>query len=336
MRQAPRRRPWFDENGDWLRNRLYPRLVQTLLLAVPVPVFTPPCRGTGWAAPSERIARQPPTIRLAPGIHFMSNDLSQVLNDWKFDPDQMMVRVISADDGRKLIQLRVDLGVLQMEMDGRPDSLRPEGCDSWLDYYEQRCQFHEETHLESSPFLLTEEDCVRLMREGVQYYHRYLSFWHLEMYDLCVRDTERNLRLFAFVRAHTQDERQKLQFDQWRPYVLMMHARAVATPLLNQRKGEEAIRAIEAGIETIREFLDEYHQGHRAEECVELVSLERWRDDLLSMEEHWAAGRPKSAMQILRQRMEAAVAAEEFEEAARLRDQIRKLGEAATDAKPPE
>jgi hypothetical protein len=255
----------------------------------------------------------------------MSNDISQVLNDWKFDPDQMMVRVMTADDGRNLIQLRVDLGILQMELNGRPDGLRPEGCDSWLEYYEQRCQFHEETHLESVPFLLLEEDCVHLMREGVQYYHRYLSFWHLEMFDLCVRDTERNLRLFAFVRTHTQDDRQKLQFDQWRPYVLMMHTRAVAAPLQKQQRNEEAIQAIEVGIEAIRDFLDEYHQSHRSEECMELVSLERWRDDLLSTEERLASSRPKSALQILRQRMEAAIAVEEFEEAARLRDQIRKL-----------
>ena len=37
------------------------------------------------------------------------------------------------------------------------------------------------------------------MREGLQYYHRYLAAFHLERYDLVARDTERNLRLFAFV-----------------------------------------------------------------------------------------------------------------------------------------
>jgi len=259
----------------------------------------------------------------------MSNDLSQVLDEWKFDPDQMMVRLITGDDGRKRIQLRVDLGILQMEMEGRPDGFRPEGCESWLDYYEQRFQFHEETHLESALFLLSEEDCIRLSREGVQYYHRYLSFWHLEMYDLCVRDTERNLRLFAFVRAHSRDDRHKMQFDQWRPYVLMIHTRARATPLQKQGRIEEAIRMIESGIETIREFLDEYHQSHRAEECVELISLEQWRDEILNMKEHAASGQPKTALQVLRQQMEVAIAAEEFEEAARLRDEIRKLTETA-------
>jgi len=257
----------------------------------------------------------------------MSKDLSRILNEWPFDPEEVMVRVVPGDDGRSKIQLRVDLGVLQMEMDGRPDGLRPEGFESWFDYYEQRRQLHEDTHPDSSPFLLSEEDCIRMWREGVQYYHRYLSFWHLEMFELCARDTTRNLRLFAFVRVHTRDDRQKMQFDQWRPYVLMMHARAVATPLLQQRLTEDGLRAIEAGIEAIREFLDEYNQGHRAEECVELLSLEKWREDILANEERAAAARPKSAIQILRQRMEAAIAAEEFEEAARLRDQIHKLGE---------
>ncbi len=143
------------------------------------------------------------------------------------------------------------------------------------------------------------------------------------------RDTARNLRLFAFVRTHVQDDRHKLQFDQWRPYVLMMHTRAVATPLLQQRLYEQGLPAIEAGIEGIREFLDEYDQSDRAEECVELVSLERWREEILNQEERAAAARPKSTIQILRRQLEAAIAAEEFEEAARLRDQIRKLGDEA-------
>jgi len=107
--------------------------------------------------------------------------------------------------------------------------------------------------------------------------------------------------------------------------VAMMHARAVATPLLQQRLVNEGLQAIEAGIETIREFLDEYDQGHRAEECVELESLEQWREEILAAEQRAVENRPKSKLELLRRRLEAAVAAEEFEEAARFRDQIRKL-----------
>ncbi len=95
------------------------------------------------------------------------------------------------------------------------------------------------------------------------------------------RDTQRNLRLFAFIRSYAGDERIKMQFEQWRPYVQMMHTRAVAMPLLAQRAFAEGLRVIEAGIEAIRDFLDQYNQSHRAEECIELVSLECWRDEIL-------------------------------------------------------
>jgi hypothetical protein len=259
----------------------------------------------------------------------MSNDLSRILNEWLFDPETVMVRIVPGDDGRGKIQLRVDLGVLQMEMDGRPDGFRPKGCDSWLEYYERQQQTHDDKHPDSAPLMLDEHDCIRLWRESMQYYHRYLSFWHLNLYELCARDTARNLRLFAFVRAYAHDERHKLQFDQWRPYVLMMHARSVATPLLEQKLFDEGLRIIDAGIEGIREFLDEYDQAERAEECIELVSLERWREEILSKEERAASTRPKSMIQLLRRQLEVAVAAEEFEEAARLRDQIRRLADEA-------
>ncbi len=254
----------------------------------------------------------------------MSEDFSKLLHEWVFNPDTMMVRIVDGDDGRRKIQLRVDLGVLQMEMDGRPDGLRPEGCESWLEYHRRLQRKHDEAHPDSASYLLGDQDCAELWREGVQYYHRYLSFWHLQMYDLSARDTRRNLELFAFVRAHATDERHKMQFDQWRPYVIMMNTRAVATPLVKQEKYAEGLQAIDLGIDAIRDFFDEYGQGSRADESVELVSLERWREEIITHEERAAAARPKSAIRILRQKLEAAVAAEKFEEAARLRDEIRR------------
>jgi hypothetical protein len=259
----------------------------------------------------------------------MSEDLSPILNDWGYEPEEVRVRMITGDDGRPKIQLRVDLGVLQMERDGRPDGERPEGFESWLDYFEHQQHLHDAAHPDSAVYQLGADDCIRLWREGIQFYHRYLAFWHLEMFDLCARDTARNLRLFAFVRAHIQEDRHKMQFDQWRPYVLMMHARAVGTPLVRNGEFDKGLRAIEAGIDGIRDFLDEYQQSDRAEECAELLSLEQWRDEILARDKAAAASRPQSAMDVLRRRLEHAVAAEEFEEAARLRDEIRHLGNEA-------
>lgn len=255
----------------------------------------------------------------------MSHDISRILHEWEFDPEELTVRIIPGDDGREKIQLRLDMGLLQMEISGRPDGHRPEGFDSWLDYYEHQQRQHEQREAGNASFVLEDADCARLWREGMQYYHRYLSGWHLERYDLVARDTARNLRLFTFVRAYARTERAKLQFDQWRPYATMMHARAIATPLLQEQKFNPALQVIEAGIDAIRDFLDEYQQSQHAEECIELVNLERWREEVLLEKRRSGIVDPKDLAEDLRRQLQEAVAEENFEEAARLRDEIRRL-----------
>jgi hypothetical protein len=255
----------------------------------------------------------------------MVNDITKILEGWDYEPDEVSVRIVEGDDGQEKVQLRIDLGLLQMEISGRPDGQRPKGCCSWLDYYEQKRNEHNATNPDGVPFELGDEDCGRLWREGVQFYHRYLSLWHLRRYDLCERDTARNLRLFAFVRANAREDRNKLHFDQWRPYVTMMHTRAIATPLHRDDRNEEALAAIERGIGAIRDFLEEYGHADEAEDCDELTSLVQWREKLLLEKKTAAAGEPGEVIDILRGKLKAAVTSEQFEEAARLRDEIRRL-----------
>jgi hypothetical protein len=261
----------------------------------------------------------------------MSQDVSNILNAWKYEPDDLLVRLIQGNDGRPKLQLRIDLGILQMEMDGRPDGQRPKGSESWLDYYERQQHAHDAQHPDAASYALDEEACLNLWREGLQYYHRYLGFLHLGLFDLCARDTQRNLRLFAFVRAHARDDRHKMQFDQWRPYVIMIHTRAVAAPLVRDKNFAQALQAIDGGIDAIRDFLDEYQQSHRAEECAELTGLEHWREEVAAEAQAAEERRPKSPLQRLRKRLDKAIAAEEFEEAARLRDEIRRMGPVTND-----
>ena len=102
-----------------------------------------------------------------------------------------------------------------MELDGRPDGRRSGDSESLLD--ELEAQAGRTPPAAGEAFTLDSDACGALMREGVQYYHRYLAAFHLQRYDLVIRDTERNLRLFAFVVRHATRQRDKLQFDQYRP-----------------------------------------------------------------------------------------------------------------------
>jgi UvrB/UvrC motif-containing protein len=245
----------------------------------------------------------------------LSQDIQRLLDDWEFDPDQLQVRFITGDDGREKIQMRIDLGVIQLELSGRPDGERPEGHESLLEYYESKAQ---EAIESSSAFALSPEDCSRLMREGLQYYHRYLSAFHLERYELVAFDTLRNLRLFAFVGRHAARQRDKIEFDKYRPYVQMMHTRATASLAIKEGDHRAALGLIDAGIKAIRRFLREYKQEEREHECPELRSLLNWRREV-------KRERPMEPLEQLEQQLELSVVREDYEEAARLRDQIRRL-----------
>jgi hypothetical protein len=266
----------------------------------------------------------------------VSHDIDPILCDWPYHPDELTVRVIEGAEGRRKIQLRLDLGILQMEFDGRPDGRRIHDEESWLAYHQRRQRDHDAANPDGAPYLLEPEDCAELLREGVQYYHRYICFWHLGFYELCARDTERNLRLFAFVREHARDDRDKLRFDQWRPYVTMMHARAVATPLVELEQWDAAAGVLDAGIRGIERFLEEYDAVDRAPQVGELAFLRRWKEEILHKIEEVggpcaesavaAAANPVDRATELRAQIQLAVDEERYEDAAILRDELQRLG----------
>ena len=61
------------------------------------------------------------------GVHIaaMNFDISHLLESWDYQAGQVIVRKFTAKDGVEKIQLRVDLGLLQMNAEGRPDGKRP-------------------------------------------------------------------------------------------------------------------------------------------------------------------------------------------------------------------
>lgn len=251
----------------------------------------------------------------------MSKDISPILAGWEFNPDELQVRVIAGDDGRERIQMRVDLGVLQMELAGRPDGQKPHGFESLLEFYEA----HQKNAVAAGKeFALDHRACSNLMREGLQYYHRYLSAFHLQKYDLVSRDTERNLRLFAFVVQHASRQRDKIDFDQYRPYVHMMRTRAIALDALGRGDFSGALQEIDDGISRIRGFLRDYHQEDSESDCAELSFLLRWRREV-------EVERPTDPVERVQQQLELAVSLEDYEEAARLRDQINRLKNSTTE-----
>src|SRR5690242_1428412 len=204
----------------------------------------------------------------------MSLDLNTILKDWPHESGSIKVRKIVGLDGREKLQLRVDLGVLQMESSGRPDGQRPHNCESLLEYHQKRAA---RADLKGQTYELTPEQCAELQQEGIQYYHRYLSLFQINDFDGVVRDTQRNLDLFTFVTNHTDREDFSWGLQQFRPYVLMMNTRAKASILLGQNKFAEAIVEIERGREAIADFLQQSNFPELVAKSSEIAFLDEDR-----------------------------------------------------------
>jgi hypothetical protein len=245
----------------------------------------------------------------------MSLDLNTVLKDWPHENRAIKVRKIVGLDGRQKLQLRIDLGVLQMEMTGRPDGNRPHGCESLLTYHQLRAVSTEER---GESYELTAEQCAELQQEGIQYYHRYLSLFQINEFAGVVRDTQRNLDLFDFVAAHTDRDEVSWTLQQFRPYVLMMNTRAKASILLAQGKFQEAMTEIQRGRGAISDFFQRSHFPELASKSSEIAFLDEWLEEV-------GAKRPLSKLEIMQREMETAIGKELYERAAELRDKIKLL-----------
>jgi hypothetical protein len=250
----------------------------------------------------------------------MNFDISDVLEHWDYEPGGMGVRKFVGKDGQEKIQLRVDLGLLQMNAHGRPDGKRPMGCSSWLEHFQARLKQYRSAHDGSEDgFALSPEDCTKLQMEALQYHHRSICLLQLGEHPGVKRDTERNLVLFDFVSRFADSPDLAWSLQQFRPQLLMMHTRAVATPFLQAKDFGAAIQRIEHGLEAIREFYRENARGDMMEESHELLSLQDWLEDV---QQH----RPLPRRERLERQLSQALEREDYEKAAELRDKLKNLG----------
>jgi len=243
-------------------------------------------------------------------IYLVAMDISKILNEWPFEPLTINARIIQAEDGRKLIQMRVDLGLIQMEYSGRPDGLRPEGHESYLDYYRSLAGDEKE-------FTLDPRQSFNLKQEGMQFYHRYLSLHQLKDYQGVIRDTRHNLDILN-VLANYAGPIENITSQQHRPYVMMMNTSAKTMHKLETDDKTEALRILKAGVRQIKHVYKnvlEDPQPDLSPEIFQLRELQhRITDDGMPTE--------LPVQEKLEIELQMALLSENYEEAAILRDQI--------------
>ncbi len=254
----------------------------------------------------------------------MADDIGPILRKWRYSAEDMNVRLILGEDGRQKLQLRLDLGLLQMELDGRPDGRRPHHFESYYSYYLHKSRLAEQEGTKS--FSLSPFDCWLLQQEAIQLYHRYVALMRLGDFSRVIRDTRRNLLLFDFVSNHSSNETIIWSFEQHRPYVIMMNTRAAASQFMEFQDYDKALEQIRKGRSRLRRFY-RMHREKVGDERVELELLQEWAEEIRSK-------RPLNDREQLARELRRAVRSEDYERAALLRDMIFELEKSINLVKP--
>ncbi|MBL9089878.1 MAG: UvrB/UvrC motif-containing protein [Planctomycetaceae bacterium] len=234
-------------------------------------------------------------------------NIDHVLKNWEYQPGEVDARLTRGDDGREVVQLRIDMGLLQMEVDGRPDGARPQGAETYYDYLVAAAI------QEGDEFRLSEEQCGEADREFVQFYQRRLCWLALREYQRAVKDADHSIAFMDFCTKHSPSEEWTWSHEQYRPFILFHRTQAAAMAALDDNGPEAAIAQLNDGLERIRAFFEEHEADEKFEDDELVARLRNLRE---SVRDHYHVGRT------LEERLKEAIDGEQYELAAKLRDQI--------------
>jgi hypothetical protein len=267
----------------------------------------------------------------------MKTDITQVLKTWPYNP-QHKIRIVTAQDDRKVIQLRLPLGIEQYELDGRPDGARPYGSGSVLEEFENRAEEYSDTRISSGEgFGISHEEYLELRSEAAQYYSRYLLLFQSGEFAKALRDALHSMRICSFVEKYVRADQDREVFLQYKPYIIwiytisrlmlllqaqdLRHAQLVlqeAIAEINNLAGidapaflyekERSLRHLESALRQIDFQNEESPPAQNAPEAVHLTSAPPRKET--------------RSIQRLQEELRKAIHEENYEKAALIRDKL--------------
>ncbi len=252
----------------------------------------------------------------------MRQDIDSALKGWEHKPNILQARIVTARDGRDVLQMRLDLGILQMELTDRPDGSRPHGFPTYFDFLKSKSKA---SKLAGREFKINEDQAQEADREFMQFYQRRICWLALAEYGRAVTDADHTLAFMDFVRDHSPSESYTQAHEQYRGFVLFHRAQAEAAALAQEDDPEGAVNALRRGAEKIRAFLstqDDEEGEIEDEDNPMLTQLAVLETEI--RERH-------GVKETLEEQLAKAVEQEDYEKAARLRDSIRQQVERRTE-----
>jgi len=262
-------------------------------------------------------------------------DIGALLTTWPLDSQTVNSRIITGYDGQPQLQLRLDCGVLQMYLDGRPDGLKPHKCQTLLEYVER--QLSEELDLidQEDKQKLPKRVWSQLDREMTQFYHRRLALLTVgkkaqddgdtelarTCYRRAVRDAEHTLRAMDFIRTYCKDKEHIEVHERFRPFVLWHWTVAQTQQKIIDQDFDQAVEQVKEGMGNIAKVYEDH-------------GLKKWLKhdpsmaELRSLEKQ--IRRRYNIKATLKEQLQTALEKEDYENAAKIRDQLRAQGKFPT------
>jgi hypothetical protein len=245
----------------------------------------------------------------------VNQDIDFVLEGWDYKPGMVQARLVQARGGRQVIQMRVDLGILQIETTAKPDGTRPHGHPTYLSYLQEQARVAPKT---GGPLVLSEEQCQEADQEFLQYYHRRICWLALRNYARAVADADHTLALMDFVKGHSPSDDYLQAHEQYRGFVIFQRTQAAAALQVERSCPGDAVDEIRAGLEKLRGFFAAFDMEEEMEEDGMVQHLRKVEQSL--REEYKIEA-------TLHEQLEQAIADEDYEKAARLRDALKTKSE---------
>jgi len=254
-------------------------------------------------------------------------DIGQILDGWPKEEKKVTARIFTDKYGQDHLQMRINCGLMQMYLDGRPDGATVNGCQTFLDYIEQ---------LVIKDGSLVEYEGVHetdvwdeLDREMTQFYYRRIALLaagrdaqkeeNIELAKKCfrraARDAEYTLRAMEFIQEYSDDEDYIEIHQRAKSFVVWHRVVANAQQEILDENFDCAIELVKEGR---KEITDIYKQR----------GLSKWLKydpSISELEEFEKHLRKKYDVKLtLKEQLEEAIAKEDYERAAKLRNKLSK------------
>lgn len=234
--------------------------------------------------------------------------IDHILDGWPHQAGSLQVRILDLGEPNAVVQVRMDMGLVQMALEGRPDGRKAGESETAL----AREQAHEEP--------LSAEACNALRDEANMYHQRAVALFAAEQFARASADCRHALDAAGLMRQRAAKGEDRHNAAGPIPGLIVLRVRADATAAVRARDPRGALAAIDAGMQELRRAFSDRGQVGQFERSAECAILRAMREMLVPK-------LPASQRAELEERLRAAVLSENYELAAILRNELRQIRE---------